>query len=337
MQMLVPVVVLIVLAVIFDFLNGFHDSSNIVATMISSRAFRPRVALGVTALAEFTGPFIFGVAVAKTIGHDIVEPGTITVAVIMAALLSAILWNLLTWYLGIPSSSSHALIGGIVGAVAVGAGLDAIQLSGLQKVLLALFLSPIIGLMAGFLFTKLVFFLARGASPRINWFFKRSQIVTAVALGLSHGTNDAQKTMGVIALGLVTAGYLADFYVPTWVIAISAGAIALGTALGGWRLIKTLGGKFYKIRPVHGFSSQVTSAGVILGASLVGGPVSTTQVVSSSIMGVGSAERLSKVRWGVAGNIAVAWIVTIPATALVAAGLYWLGVRVTPVLMAMVR
>ena len=335
--MLGLIVALIVLAVIFDFLNGFHDSSNIVATMISSRAFRPRVALGVTALAEFTGPFIFGVAVAKTIGHDIVEPGTITVAVIMAALLSAILWNLLTWYLGIPSSSSHALIGGIVGAVAVGAGLEAIQLSGLQKVLLALFISPIIGLMAGFLFTKLVFFLARGASPRINWFFKRSQIVTAVALGLTHGTNDAQKTMGVIALGLVTAGYLADFYVPTWVIAISAGAIALGTALGGWRLIKTLGGKFYKIRPVHGFSSQVTSAGVILGASLVGGPVSTTQVVSSSIMGVGSAERLSKVRWGVAWNIAVAWIVTIPATALVAAGLYWLGVRVTPVLMAMVR
>jgi len=334
--MLVLIVALIVLAVIFDFLNGFHDSSNIVATMISSRAFRPRVALGVTALAEFTGPFIFGVAVAKTIGHDIVEPGTITVAVIMAALLSAILWNLLTWYLGIPSSSSHALIGGIIGAVAVGAGLEAIQLSGLQKVLLALFISPIIGLMAGFLFTKLVFFLARGASPRINWFFKRSQIVTAVALGLSHGTNDAQKTMGVIALGLVTAGYLAEFYVPTWVIALSAGAIALGTALGGWRLIKTLGGKFYKIRPVHGFSSQVTSAGVILGASLVGGPVSTTQVVSSSIMGVGSAERLSKVRWGVAGNIAVAWIVTIPATALVAAGLYWLGVRVTPVLMAMV-
>jgi PiT family inorganic phosphate transporter len=320
--MLGLIVALIVLAVIFDFLNGFHDSSNIVATMISSRAFRPRVALGVTALAEFTGPFIFGVAVAKTIGHDIVEPGTITVAVIMAALLSAILWNLLTWYLGIPSSSSHALIGGIVGAVAVGAGLEAIQLSGLQKVLLALFISPIIGLMAGFLFTKLVFFLARGASPRINWFFKRSQIVTAVALGLSHGTNDAQKTMGVIALGLVTAGYLADFYVPTWVIAISAGAIALGTALGGWRLIKTLGGKFYKIRPVHGFSSQVTSAGVILGASLVGGPVSTTQVVSSSIMGVGSAERLSKVRWGVMRSIVAAWVVTIPASATMAALFY---------------
>ena len=332
-----PIITLIVIALIFDFLNGFHDSSNIVATMISSRAFRPRVALGVTAVAEFSGPFIFGVAVAKTIGQDIVEPGTITVAVILAALLSATAWNILTWYLGIPSSSSHALIGGIIGAVAVGAGLQAIQMSGLTKVLIALFISPIIGLAAGYLFTKLVFFLARGASPRINWFFKRSQIVTAVALGLSHGTNDAQKTMGIIVLGLVTTGYLSEFYVPTWVIALSAGAIALGTALGGWRLIKTLGGKFYKIRPVHGFSSQVTSATVILSASLVGGPVSTTQVVSSSIIGAGSAERLSKVRWGVAGNIALAWVVTIPATALIAAGLYWLGVWATPALLSMVR
>jgi PiT family inorganic phosphate transporter len=332
--MLVLVITLITIALIFDFLNGFHDSSNIVATMISSRAFRPRVALGMTAIAEFLGPFIFGVAVAKTIGHDIVAPGTISMAVILAALLSATLWNILTWYLGIPSSSSHALIGGIVGAVAVGAGLQAIQISGLRKVLIALFASPIIGLVVGYLFTKLVFFLARGASPRINWFFKRSQMVTAVALGLSHGTNDAQKTMGVITLGLVTTGYLTHFYVPTWVIALSAGAIALGTAFGGWRLIRTLGGKFYKIRPVHGFSSQATSAAIILGASLVGGPVSTTQVVSSSIMGVGTAERLSKVRWGVAGNIAAAWLVTIPATALLAAILYGLLVRLSPVLLS---
>jgi PiT family inorganic phosphate transporter len=331
------IIALIVIALIFDFLNGFHDSSNIVATMISSRAFRPRVALGVTAVAEFSGPFIFGVAVAKTIGQDIVQPGTITIAVILAALLSATLWNILTWYLGIPSSSSHALIGGIIGAVAVGAGLGAIQMSGLTKVMIALFLSPIIGLAVGYLFTKLVFFLSRGASPHINWFFKRSQIVTAVALGLSHGTNDAQKTMGIIALGLVTTGFLTHFYVPTWVIALSAGAIALGTALGGWRLIRTLGGKFYKIRPVHGFSSQAASAGVILGASLLGGPVSTTQVVSSSIMGAGSAERLSKVRWGVAGNIAMAWLVTIPVTTLIAAVLYWLGVRAIPYLLSIVK
>jgi PiT family inorganic phosphate transporter len=329
---LTSTVTLVILALVFDFLNGLHDSSNIVATMISSRAVRPRIALGLTALAEFSGPFIFGVAVAKTIGNDIVSPGTITIEVILAALCSAILWNLLTWYFGIPSSSSHALVGGIIGAVGVGAGLKAIQLGGLEKVLITLFVSPIIGLMAGFLFTRLIFFLAQGASRRINWFFKRSQMITALALGLSHGTNDAQKTMGIIVLGLVTTGYLTHFYVPTWVIALSAGAIALGTALGGWRLIKTLGDKFYKIRPVHGFSTQVTSAAVILGASLVGGPVSTTQVVSSAIMGVGSAERLSKVRWGVAGNIATAWLLTIPATALLAAGLHWLVVRVAPML-----
>jgi len=332
---LVLLIGLILIALVFDFLNGFHDSSNIVATMISSRAFRPRVALGITAVAEFLGPFLFGVAVARTIGHDIVKPGTITIEVVLAALLSATLWNLFTWFFGLPSSSSHALIGGIIGAVAIGAGLSAIQLSGLQKVLIALFISPVIGLAAGYLVTKLVFFLARGASPRINWFFKRSQIVTAVALGLSHGTNDAQKTMGIITLGLVTVGYLNYFEVPTWVIAISAGAIGLGTAFGGWRLIRTLGGKFYKIRPVHGFSTQVTSATVILGASLVGGPVSTTQVVSSAIVGVGSAERLSKVRWGVASNIAIAWVLTIPATALVAASLYWLGVRAVPGLVAL--
>jgi PiT family inorganic phosphate transporter len=329
------IILLIVIALIFDFLNGVRDSSNIVATMISSRALRPRLALGMTAVAEFCGPFIFGVAVAKTIGYDIVAPGTISLAVILAALLSATLWNILTWYLGIPSSSSHALVGGIIGAVGVGAGLSAIQLGGLEKVLMALFISPIVGLVGGYMFTKLVFVLARGASPRINWFFKRSQIVTAIALALSHGTNDAQKTMGIISLGLLTAGYLDYFQVPGWVIAISAGAIALGTATGGWRLIRTLGGKFYKIRPVHGFSTQVTSAGVILGASLLGGPVSTTQVVSSAIMGVGSAERLSKVRWGVAGNIVTTWLLTIPATALVAAGLYWLLHHAAPALTAL--
>jgi len=329
------IILLIVIALIFDFLNGVRDSSNIVATMISSRALRPRLALGMTAVAEFSGPFIFGVAVAKTIGYDIVAPGTISLAAILAALLSATLWNILTWYLGLPSSSSHALVGGIIGAVGVGAGLPAIQLGGLEKVLIALFISPIAGLVGGYVFTKLVFLLARGASPRINWFFKRSQIITGIALALSHGTNDAQKTMGIIALGLVTTGYLTHFYIPAWVVALSAGAIALGTALGGWRLIRTLGGKFYKIRPVHGFSTQVTSAGVILGASLLGGPVSTTQVVSSAIMGVGSAERLSKVRWGVAGNIVTAWLLTIPATALVAAGLYWLLHHAAPALTAL--
>jgi len=319
---------MIVLAVIFDFLNGIHDSSNIVATMIASRAFSPRVALGVTAISHFIAPFLFGVAVATTIGHEVVVAEAITINVLVAALASAIIWNLLTWFLGIPSSSSHALIGGMIGAVGIGAGFDAINLGGMEKILLALFISPVFGLILGYLFTKLVFFLARGATPKINIFFKRSQIVSAIALSLSHGTNDAQKTMGVITLGLVVSGVIPSFEVPLWVITISAAAIALGTALGGWKLIKTLGSKFYKIRPVHGFSSQLTSAFVILGASIVGGPVSTTQVVSSSIMGVGSADRVNMVRWGVAKEIMIAWLVTIPATAAGAGGLYWLGEKI---------
>jgi PiT family inorganic phosphate transporter len=324
MELLPISIAIVVISLIFDFLNGIHDSSNIVATMISSRAFRPSVALGVTAVAHFLGPFIFGVAVATTIGHEVVVTETITVEVILAALLGAIVWNLFTWFLGIPSSSSHALIGGLIGAVGVGAGFEAIQIIGLGKVLIALFISPIIGFIVGYFFTKLTFFLASGATPRINWLFKRSQLVTAVALSFSHGTNDAQKTMGVITMGLVITGYLPKFEVPTWVIAASATAIALGTALGGWRLIRTLGGKFYKIRPVHGFSAQMTSALVILSASMLGGPVSTTQVVSSAIMGAGSAERLNMVRWGVAREIVIAWLLTIPASALVAASFYWL-------------
>ncbi len=203
-----------------------------------------------------------------------------------------------------------------------GAGFSAVEFHGMEKILLALFISPIIGLLLGYLLTKIVFFLARGASPKINVFFRRSQIISAIALSLSHGTNDAQKTMGIITLGLVIAGVIPNFEVPLWVITVSATGIALGTALGGWKLIKTLGSKFYKIRPVHGFSSQLTSAVVILGASIVGGPVSTTQVVSSAIMGVGSADRAKMVRWGVAKEIVVAWVVTIPATAGIAAGLF---------------
>jgi len=320
----ITLIVLIALAVIFDFINGVHDSSNIVATMITSRAFSARAALGVTAVAHFLAPFLFGVAVATTIGHDIIDASAINNAVIIAALIGAIGWNLLTWYLGLPSSSSHALIGGLVGAVLVSAGPEAIYRQGLIGVLLALLLSPVFGFAGGYLFTKLVLFLVRGASPRINWFFKRSQILTAVTLAFSHGTNDAQKTMGVITLGLVTAGVIETFYVPVWVVIISAAAIALGTATGGWRLIKTVGARFYRIRPVDAFNAQVTSTGVILGASLFGGPVSTTQVISSSIMGVGSAERLSKVRWGVAGDIALAWLVTLPVTAILAGAIYWL-------------
>jgi PiT family inorganic phosphate transporter len=324
------IIVIIALALAYDFLNGVHDSSNVVATMISSRALPPRVALTMTAIAEFSGPLIFGVAVANTIGHEVVAADAISMQVLLAALLSAILWNLLTWYLGFPSSSSHALIGGFVGAVVVGAGWHALQISGLEKILIALFTSPIIGLLFGFLVMRLLFLLSWNASPRINKYFRRFQVVTSLALALSHGANDAQKTMGIITLALVTGGYLKVFAVPLWVILLCGIMIGLGTSLGGWKLIRTLGRKFYKIRPIHGFASQLTSAVVILTASLVGGPVSTTQVVSSAIMGVGAADRLNKVRWGVAQEIATAWLLTIPATALVAAGIYWVIIRFIP-------
>src|SRR5512146_1942976 len=317
-------IAVIVLALGFDFLNGIHDSSNIVATMISSRAFSPRVALGTTAVMEFSGPLIFGVAVATTIGDEVVNPTTITMAVILAALLSAILWDLLTWFLGFPSSSSHALVGGIIGAVTVGAGWQAIEMRGLWKILIPLLTSPLIGFVVGFILLRVITALCWDATPRINDLFKRFQILTGIALALSHGTNDSQKTMGIITLALVTAGYLKVFAVPLWVILLCASMIALGTTVGGWRLIRTLGGKIFKIRPVDGFASQLASALVIIVASLFGGPVSTTQVVSSAILGVGTSERASKVRWGVAQEIATAWILTIPASALVAAGIYWL-------------
>jgi PiT family inorganic phosphate transporter len=323
-------VAVIALALLFDFLNGIHDSSNVVATMISSRAFSPRLALGITAIANLVGPFIFGVAVAETIGHEIVAADAISEIVLVAALAGAIIWNLLTWYLGFPSSSSHALIGGFIGAVVIEAGWTAIQIAGMEKVLIALFLSPVVGFVVGYFILRLTTLLSWNATPRINGFFRKSQLITALALSLSHGANDAQKTMGIITLALVTSGYLTEFAVPIWVIFICALMIGLGTMLGGWKLIRTLGGKFFKIRPIDGFASQLASAIVILVASLVGGPVSTTQVVSSSIMGVGAAERANKVRWGVAQEIVTAWFLTIPATALLAAGIYWLLLRVFP-------
>ncbi|PKO01368.1 MAG: anion permease [Chloroflexi bacterium HGW-Chloroflexi-4] len=317
-------IVLIALAIIFDFLNGVHDSSNIVATMISSRAIQPRLALAMTAIAEFCGPFIFGVAVANTIGHEIVSSENLNMIVIIAALVSAIVWNVMTWLLGIPSSSSHALIGGIIGAVAIGAGFQEIHLAGVLKVVLTLFISPVLGFVVGIFIANVIYTASANATPKVNTLFKRLQVVTSLGLALSHGTNDAQKTMGIITLGLVISGVQETFSVPFWVIVVCALTIALGTSVGGWQLIRTLGSKFYKIRPVHGFAAQATSAAVILTASLLGGPVSTTQVVSTAIMGVGAAERMSKVRWGVAGEIASAWLFTIPSTALLAAGIYWI-------------
>ncbi len=315
--------VLLALALTFNFLVGFHDASNIVATVISSRALSPRAALTWTAFFEFIGPYVLGVAVAETIGADIVSAEHITVLVLYAALTSAIVWNVVTWYFGIPSSSSHALIGGLVGAVAIASGPGVIQPAGLEKVLIALFTSPVLGFILGFILMRVLFGLLWWATPRVNRWFRNAQILTSAALALSYGANGSQKAMGIITLGLMTLGYLSTFVVPGWVILVSSITLALGAYTGGWRLIHTIGAKFYRIRPIHGFSIQMTSAGVVIGAVLLGGPVSTTQIVSAAVVGVGTAERASKVRWKVAQDIVIAWGLTIPVTALLAAGTYW--------------
>src|SRR3990172_12002356 len=316
-------ITLIFTALLFDFLNGFNDSASLVATAISSRAMSPRRALVLTAVAEFVGPFLFGVAVANTVGKGLVDGAVITLRVVLAGVLSAIVWNRVTWFLAVPSSSSHALVGGLMGAVLLAAGPGAIHLSGLIKILLALFLAPPLAFAAAFVLMRAILLLAQNATPRVNDWFRDGQLFTVIGLALSHGANDSQKTMGIITLGLVASGAISSFAVPLWVIVAAAGAISLGTLLGGWRLIRTLGGRMFTIPPIHGFTAHVASASVILTAALLGGPGSTTQVISSSIMGVGAAERVSKVRWDVGQEMLQTWVLTIPATALVGAGMFW--------------
>lgn len=316
--------ILIIISLTFDFLNGFNDSANVVATMISSRAMSARAALTLAAVANLIGPFLFGVAVANAIGHGVADTNVITIYVVIAALLSASIWNIVTWSLGIPASSSHGLIGGILGAVIAGSGIGAIKMAGMWKIIIALFTSPIIGFTVGWIVMGLTKRLLKNASPKADTALKVGQLPTALALALSHGTNDAQKTMGVITMGLVVLGFQKEFAVPYWVILISAGSISAGTALGGWRIIHTLGGKFYRIRPIHSFTSQLASAIVIITASFLGGPVSTTQVVSMSILGVGANDKISKVRWTVLKEIVYAWILTIPITALLSIVFYYL-------------
>jgi PiT family inorganic phosphate transporter len=311
--------ILVALSLIFDFLNGFHDSSNVVATPISSGAIPPRRALTMAAVAHFIGPFLFGVAVATAIGDGLLDEEAITTSAVIAGLVGAIAWNIFTWYVGLPSSSSHALIGGLVGAALVESGIQAIQLEGLTRIVVALLLSPILGLAFGYAVMFVTLFFSRNATPKVNNIFRRIQYGTLIGLALSHGANDAQKTMGVITLGLVTAGVLDTFVVPMWVVFACSSAIAMGTALGGWRLIRTLGGRIIRIRPVHAFSSQMAGGAVIMGAAIAGGPVSTTQVMSTAIIGVGAAERANKVRWTVLRDLLVAWLLTIPAAGLVAA------------------
>ncbi len=329
--MLTLVIFIVLIAFVFDFLNGFHDAANSIATVVSTRVLTPRAAVAWAAFFNLSAAFIFDVHVANTLGKGLIHLEAVNEYVIMCGLLGAIAWDLITWYYGLPASSSHALMGGYAGAAIAKAGFGAIIYNGWTMTLLFIVLAPLIGMIMGFFFkVALMWIFHDRPSSKINKRFRRLQLLSAALYSLGHGANDAQKTMGVITLALVTAGQLDSFVVPTWVIAICAGAIAVGTGLGGWRLIRTLGGKFFKIRPVHGFATQLSSAAVILGAALLGGPVSTTQVVSSAIMGVGAAERVSKVRWGVAGNIATAWFLTIPATATLGALVYLGLVAIVP-------
>jgi inorganic phosphate transporter, PiT family len=316
------------LAVLFDYINGFHDTANAIATSVSTRALRPEQAIVLSAVANFVGA-LTGTAVAKTIGAGLVDETVINAAdphqvYVVAALIGAIAWNLLTWRLGIPSSSSHALIGGLLGATIAATGLSAVKVDGVtSKVLVPLVSSPVLGLLIGFGFMVVLLNVFRAAHPaRLNQRFRRLQVVSAAYMALSHGSNDAQKTMGVMTLALFSAHLIPTFEVPLPVILVAAAAISAGTSVGGWRIIKTMGQRVVKLDPVHGFAAETTAATVILGASHFGMPVSTTHIISSAIMGVGSSERLSAVRWGVAGNIVVAWILTIPAAGAVAAACY---------------
>jgi inorganic phosphate transporter, PiT family len=311
----------LVLAVAFDYVNGFHDTANAIATSVSTRALRPHHAILMSAAANFIGA-LTGTAVAKTIASGIATtPGADAGQVVVsAALVGGIVWNLITWRGGIPSSSSHALIGGLIGAAVAAGGVDALKPDGIgQKVLLPLVLSPILGIVFGFAMMVLLLNLFQRANPRrLNERFRRLQVLSAAFMAFSHGSNDAQKTMGIITLALVAGGVLAEPVVPLWVIVLAATAISAGTAAGGWRIIRTMGQRVVKLDPIHGFAAETTAATIILGASTFGMPVSTTHVIASAIMGVGSSDRLSAVRWGVAWNIVIAWVLTLPASAAVA-------------------
>jgi PiT family inorganic phosphate transporter len=333
----VLVVASVAVVLLFDYTNGFHDASNIIATPIASRALTPIQAVAIVATFEFLGPLLGGTAVANTIGEfvDLDDVAAIlSVTIILCGLSGAIFWNLLTWWFGIPSSSSHALVGGLTGAVLVAVGADHVlwgfeqllhgHLTGVTKVLLALFLSPIIGFWAGFAVHRIVFFLMRGAKPGVNRFFKRIQIFSCAGLAFSHGANDAQKSMGIITLVLLSGGLIDEFRVPFWVILSCAIAITLGILSGGWRIVRTVGFGIFKVRPIHAFDAQVTSAAVIFGASAIGAPVSTTHVVSSSLMGIGAAERPKAVRWAKAKEIVSTWLITIPGAGTVSVLTYLL-------------
>jgi PiT family inorganic phosphate transporter len=313
-------VAVVVLAVVFDYINGFHDTANAIATSVATRALRPQYALLMAAAFNFIGAFA-GTAVAKTIGAGIVDEQTTTQVVVAAALLGAIAWNLITWWLGLPSSSSHALIGGLLGATIIASGTGALKIDGiLNKVIVPLVSSPIIGFIGALvLMVALSWLFRRYARKRLSNVFRRLQVFSAGFMAFAHGSNDAQKTMGIITLALFSAGVIPTVEVPTWVIVVSATALSLGTAMGGWRIMHTMGQRVVELEPIHGFAAETTAATVIYGAAHFGMPVSTTHVISSAIMGVGTSRGLRGVRWGVARRILVAWVLTIPAAGLVGA------------------
>ncbi|QYR21147.1 inorganic phosphate transporter [Paenibacillus sp. sptzw28] len=324
MDILVLVGIVIFLALAFDFINGFHDTANAIATSVSTRALSPRMAIIIASVMNFTGAMLF-TGVAKKIGSGIADPAALDngVQVVIAALIAAIAWNLITWWFGIPSSSSHALIGSLAGAVISAEGFDKINGSGFIDILKALIFSPLIAFAGGFAVMWILKRIFAKSSPhQVNKGFRTGQVLTAAFQAFTHGTNDAQKAMGIMTFALVAAGLQDNLEVPLWVKVSAATAMALGTSVGGWKIIKTMGTKIFKIEPINGFAADITSATVILTATLTHMPVSTTHVITSSILGVGSAKRFSAVKWGVAGRIIMSWIITIPITMILAAIFY---------------
>ncbi|MDQ7823487.1 MAG: inorganic phosphate transporter [Candidatus Eremiobacteraeota bacterium] len=318
---------IVILALVFDYINGFHDTANAIATVISTRVLSPRAAVFMAAVLNFAGA-LMGTEVAKTIGAGIVNVKIVEgcQALVLAALVGAIIWNLITWYLGLPSSSSHALIGGLIGAAIAYRGVRTLNVASImEKVVLPLVMSPFAGFTAGFLFMLALSWIFCKSHPHtVRRVFGKLQLVSSAFMALSHGTNDAQKSMGIITLALFLFGYIPTVEVPLWVKLACACAMAMGTSSGGWRIIKTMGHKIFKLETIHGFAAETSAALVITTATHFGAPISTTHVISSSILGVGATKRLSAVKWGIAGNIVVAWILTIPASALISALIFWL-------------
>jgi inorganic phosphate transporter, PiT family len=317
-------VVVVAVALAFDFTNGFHDTANYVATWVGTRALSPRLAVAVSAAANLAGAFVT-TAVAKTVGSGIIDTGLATEKTVLAALIGAIAWNLVTWWFGLPSSSTHALIGGLIGAAVVQSGYSGVQWHGVwEKVIVPGAISPLVGFAGAFVLVLLIYRVFFKLSPGVaNRGFRYGQLATGTWVAFTHGANDAQKTMGVIALALYTNGNISEIYVPTWVKVAAGLTIAAGTYAGGWRIIRTLGQRIYKMQPEHGFAAQLSAGTTLYVGTHFGFPISTTHVVTGSVMGAGATRRFSAVRWGLAGNIAVAWLLTLPAAGLVAAALYY--------------